>query len=111
MVHGVRCEAARPSGTEPLSSSNAADRAAGLFGANTNVGGFAGTTWAMVEGGQPPVELDYELNSLGVNRFHDTLDGPFTAHPKYDASTGELHSINYHWPDSGRPRQLHRCWR
>ena len=99
MVHGVRLRGGKAEWYRNRFVLNAADRAAGLFGANTNVGGFAGTTWALVEGGQPPVELDYELNSLGVNRFHDSLDGPFTAHPKYDASTGELHSINYHWPD------------
>lgn len=69
------------------------------FGANTNVGGFAGTTWAMVEAGQPPVELDFELKPLGANRFYDTLPGPFTAHPKYDPATGELHAMTYHWPD------------
>jgi carotenoid cleavage dioxygenase-like enzyme len=69
------------------------------FGAKTNVGGFAGTTWAMVEAGNPPVEVDYELNPLGANRFSDTLTGPFTAHPKYDPSTGELHAIAYQWPD------------
>ncbi|RLE23542.1 MAG: carotenoid oxygenase [Actinobacteria bacterium] len=69
------------------------------IGPNTNVGGFAGTTWAMVEAGQPPVELDYELNPLGVNRFNDTLSGPFSAHPKYDAATGELHAVTYQWPD------------
>ena len=69
------------------------------FGANTNVAGFAGTTWAMVEAGNPPVELDYELNPLGANRFSDTLAGPFTAHPKYDPSAGELHAIAYQWPD------------
>ncbi len=68
-------------------------------GPNTNVGGFAGTTWAMVEAGSPPVEMSYELESLGVNRFHDTLTGPFTAHPKYDPATGELHAMAYHWPD------------
>ena len=53
----------------------------------------------MVEGGNPPIELDYELNSKGPNRFNGTLDGPFTAHPKYYLATGELHSMNYHWPD------------
>ncbi len=68
-------------------------------GPNTNVGGFAGTTWAMVEAGSPPVEMSYELESLGANRFNDTLTGPFTAHPKYDPATGELHAIAYHWPD------------
>ena len=51
-------------------------------GPNTNVGGFAGTTWAMVEAGSPPVEMSYELESLGVNRFHDTLTGPFTRPPE-----------------------------
>lgn len=68
-------------------------------GPNTNVAGFAGTTWATVEAGQPPVEMSYELDSLGVNRFHDTLTGPFSAHPKYDSATGELHAMAYHWPD------------
>ena len=66
---------------------------------NTSVGGFAGTTWAMVEAGTPPVELDYELASLGVNAFGGTLPNGFSAHPKYDPSTGELHAMAYQWPD------------
>jgi carotenoid cleavage dioxygenase len=99
MVHGVRLRGGKAEWYKNRWVVGEEDRAAGVFGANTNVGGFAGTTWAMVEGGGPPIELDYELNSLGVNRFNDTLDGPFTAHPKYDPSTGELHSMNYHWPD------------
>ncbi len=69
------------------------------FSANTNVGGFAGTTWAMVEAGAPPVELTYELDSLGANRFSGTLPNGFSAHPKYDPATGELHAMAYHWPD------------
>ena len=69
------------------------------FSANTNVGGFAGTTWAMVEAGSPPVELGYELDSLGANRFFGTLPNGFSAHPKYDPATGELHAMAYHWPD------------
>ncbi len=56
MVHGVRLRGGRAEwyrnrrvvGDDGLSP-------------NTNVGGFAGTTWAMVEAGTPPVELDYEL--------------------------------------------------
>jgi len=99
MVHGVRLRGGNAEWYRNRFVLDADDRAAGLFGANTNVGGFAGTTWAMVEGGNPPIELGYELESKGINRFHDTLDGPFTAHPKYDPSTGELHSMNYHWPD------------
>ena len=66
---------------------------------NTNVGGFAGTTWAMVEAGTPPVELGYELDSLGVNAFGGTLPNGFSAHPKYDPATGELHAMAYQWPD------------
>lgn len=99
MVHGVRIRGGKAEWYRNRYVSSPEDRAAGKFGANTNVGGFAGTTWAMVEAGGAPFELDYELNSLGENRFNGTLDGPFTAHPKYDPATGELHSMNYHWPD------------
>jgi carotenoid cleavage dioxygenase len=67
-------------------------------GPNTNVGGFAGTTWAMVEAGGCPVELTYELDTVGRNDFFGTLPGAFTAHPKVDADTGEMHAIVYAWP-------------
>jgi carotenoid cleavage dioxygenase-like enzyme len=99
MVHGVRLRGGKAEWYRNRYVSSVEDRAAGKFGANTNVGGFAGTTWAMVEGGGAPFELGYDLDSLGENRFNGTLDGPFTAHPKYDPSTGELHSMNYQWPD------------
>jgi carotenoid cleavage dioxygenase len=99
MVHGVRLRGGNAEWYRNRFVLDADARAAGEVGANTNVGGFAGTTWAMVEGGNPPVELGYELDSKGPNRFNGTLDGPFTAHPKYDAATGELHAMSYHWPD------------
>jgi len=99
MVHGVRLRDGKADWYKNRFVSSAADRAAGSFGANTNVGGFAGRTWAMVEGGNPPMEMSYDLDPMGANRFDGTLDGPFTAHPKYDPSTGELHAMNYHWPD------------
>jgi carotenoid cleavage dioxygenase len=94
MVHGVRLR----DGRAVWYRNRFVDRD-GDFGANTSVGGFAGTTWAIVEAGGPPVELDYELTPLGPNRFSETLTGPFTAHPKFDPSTGELHAMAYHWPD------------
>jgi carotenoid cleavage dioxygenase-like enzyme len=94
MVHGVRLR----DGRAEWYRNRFVDRS-GEFGTNTSVGGFAGTTWAIVEGGGPPVELDYELTPLGPNRFSDTLAGPFSAHPKYDAATAELHAMAYHWPD------------
>jgi 8'-apo-carotenoid 13,14-cleaving dioxygenase len=67
----------------------------GRTGPNTNVGGFAGTTWAMVEGGGTPVELTYELDTVARNDFFGTLPGPFTAHPKVDPKSGEMHAMVY----------------
>jgi 8'-apo-carotenoid 13,14-cleaving dioxygenase len=67
----------------------------GPNGPNTNVGGFAGTTWAMVEAGGCPVELTYELETVGRNDFFGTLPGAFTAHPKVDPATGEMHAMVY----------------
>ncbi len=64
-------------------------------GPNTNVAGFAGTTWATVEAGSCPVELTYELETVARNDFSGTLPGAFTAHPKFDPATGELHAMVY----------------
>ena len=94
MVHGVRLRGGRAEWYRNRYVSSAEG-----FSPNTNVGGFAGTTWAMVEAGAPPVELGYELDPLGVNAFDGTLPNGFTAHPKYDPSTGELHAMAYQWPD------------
>lgn len=66
-------------------------------GPNTNVGGFAGTTWAMVEAGSCPVELTYDLDTVGRNDFFGTLPGAFSAHPKVDPVSGEMHAIAYAW--------------
>ena len=68
-------------------------------GPNTNVGGFAGRTWAMVEAGGCPVELNYELDTVGRNDFFGTLPGAFTAHPKVDPTTGEMHAMVYAWAE------------
>lgn len=67
------------------------------FGPNTNVGGFAGRTWAMVEAGPCPVELTYELETIGRSDFDGTLPGAFTAHPKVDPESGEMHAMVYAW--------------
>jgi carotenoid cleavage dioxygenase len=65
--------------------------------ANTNVIGLAGKTWAIVEAGGSPVELSYELDTVAYSNFGGTLPGSFTAHPKRDPDTGELHAMVYYW--------------
>jgi carotenoid cleavage oxygenase len=68
-----------------------------IFAANTNVIGHAGTTLAIVEAGAPPIELGYELDTIRVSDLDGTLEHPFSAHPKRDPHTGELHVVAYYW--------------
>lgn len=65
------------------------------IGANTNVLGLAGKTLALVEGGLANYELTDELDTVGVCDFDGTLSGGYTAHPKRDPETGELHAVSY----------------
>jgi carotenoid cleavage dioxygenase len=67
------------------------------FSANTSVIGHAGRTFAIVEGGSAPVELGYELDTLRVSSFDGTLPHAFSAHPKRDPKSGELHVMAYYW--------------
>ena len=64
-------------------------------GPNTNVIGHNGRTYAIVEAGTKPVELTYELETVGTNGFEHSLLNGYTAHPKYDPLTGEMHAIAY----------------
>ncbi len=110
MVHGIRLREGRAEwyrnryvGSSTVSAARGLPDIPGRnwnnspSGPNTNVGGFAGTTWAMVEAGGCPVELTYELETVGRNDFFGTLPGAFTAHPKVDPATGEMHAIAYAW--------------
>jgi len=67
------------------------------FAANTNVIGHHGTTLAIVEAGALPYRLTDELETLGSTDFDGGLDGGYTAHPKLDPATGELHAMSYFW--------------
>ena len=112
MVHGVRLRGGKAEwyrnrwvrgtriaaelGEDPPQGHSYGDRD---FGPNTSVGGFAGRTWAMVAAGTSPMTLTYELDTIGYNGFDGTLPGAFTAHPRYDAATGELHAVCYAYPD------------
>jgi carotenoid cleavage dioxygenase len=111
MVHGIRLAGGRAEwyrnryvGSASLSARRGQPDIDGpnwnnsAHGPNTNVGGFAGRTWAMVEAGGVPVELSYELETIARNDFFGTLPGAFTAHPKVDPDTGEMHAVAYAWP-------------
>jgi carotenoid cleavage dioxygenase len=62
---------------------------------NTNVLDIAGRTFALVEAGSYPVELDETLDGQAFNPFDGTLQGSFSAHPHRDPLTGEHHAITY----------------
>lgn len=65
------------------------------FAGNTNVIGHAGRTLVLTEMGVRPYALDDELNTLGGEDFCGTLFGGYSAHPKRDPETGELHAVSY----------------
>ena len=77
-----------------------------VISANTNIIGHAGMTLACVEAGFPPIELSDELDTLRVCDFGGTLEHPFSAHPKLDPATGELHVAAYYWAWGNRVRYL-----
>ena len=105
------CATARPSGTatgtsrgDEVAETQGLEPLPGprhpLFGGgspNTNVIGHAGATWALVEAGTRPVELSYELESIRYLDFDGAWPGSFSAHPKLDPITGELHLMGYYW--------------
>lgn len=84
------------------------ERHADMDTVNTNVIGHAGRTWALVEAGARPVELGRELDTIAHSDLDGTLPHGYSAHPKLDPVTGELHAIGYHW---SRPEVLeHTVW-
>jgi carotenoid cleavage dioxygenase-like enzyme len=64
---------------------------------NTNVIGHAGRTLALVESGPVPYELTDELETVGPTDLGGTLPAGYTAHPKLDPVSGELHAMAYWW--------------
>jgi carotenoid cleavage dioxygenase len=111
MVHGVRLrggqaewyrnryvrgdDVAQVQGLDPLPGPRHP-----MFGGaspNTNVIGHAGSTWAIVESGGLPVEMTYELDSVRYIDFDGAWPGSFSAHPKLDPVSGELHVMGYYW--------------
>jgi carotenoid cleavage dioxygenase-like enzyme len=70
---------------------------------NTNILGFAGRTFGLVEAGSTPVEIGETLETLRYTDFDGSLHGSFTAHPHVDPLTGEMHGICY---DGGNPASI-----
>jgi carotenoid cleavage dioxygenase len=70
------------------------------YAANTHVIDHAGRILALVEAGPRPIELTDDLETVGPCDFDETLPRGFTAHPKRDPVTGDLHAVTYYW---GRP--------
>ena len=62
---------------------------------NTNVIVHAGRTYAIVEAGNLPIELDDGLDTVARSDFDGSLPAGFSAHPKHDPDTGELHATVY----------------
>ncbi|MUN39394.1 carotenoid oxygenase family protein [Actinomadura litoris] len=75
-----------------------------LYGANTNVIGHAGRVLALVEGGMSCHELDGELGTVGPYGFEGTMTSGYTAHPKLDPATGELHAVTHYFGRGDRVR-------
>ena len=65
---------------------------------NTNVVGHAGRILSLTEGAMP-YELSPELDTIGRTDFGGPLPTGFTAHPKIDPVTGEMHGFAYSWAD------------
>ncbi len=105
MVHGIRLRGGKAEWyrnrwvgsqrTAALLGRTAPGEVSANTGPNTNVIGHAGRTYAIVEAGTKPVELTYELETLRTNGFEDSLLNGYTAHPKYDPLTGEMHAVAY----------------
>jgi len=71
---------------------------------NTSVLHHAGSGWALVEAGSTPVRFDEHLEAQRYDDFGGTLPGSFTAHPRRDPETGELHALCYEATDPKRVR-------
>ena len=112
MVHGVRLRGGRAEWYRNrwVRSADAAKAlgeprpaSAGVsVAANTTVVQHAGATLALVEAGGTCYALSDELETIGVWDFQGTLAGGYTAHPKLDPATGELHAISYRFDRPGR---------
>lgn len=62
---------------------------------NTNAAIVGGKLCVIIEAGNLPVELDYELESVQRTDFGGTLEAGFSGHTHYDPLTGEQIALAY----------------
>jgi carotenoid cleavage oxygenase len=89
MVHGIRLHAGRAEWYR-----NRVVRGE-TSSPNTNVIGHGGRLLAIVEAGGLPVAMSPDLDRMSDWDCDGALATGFTAHPKVDTATGELHSVSY----------------
>jgi carotenoid cleavage dioxygenase len=63
--------------------------------ANTNIVGYANRLLALWEAGLPHELKPETLETVGLFDFGGKLNGPMTAHPKFDHATGEILFFGY----------------
>jgi carotenoid cleavage dioxygenase len=90
MIHGIRVEDGKA-----LWYKNKFVTSTFGFGPNTHVLKHGEKIYALVEGGISPVIMDSEMNFLEEEPFPASENKRFTAHPKIDADTGEMHAVSY----------------
>jgi carotenoid cleavage dioxygenase-like enzyme len=90
MIHGIRVEDGKA-----LWYKNKFVTSPFGFGPNTHVLKHGEKIYALVEGGISPVIMDSEMNFLEEEPFPASENKRFTAHPKIDADTGEMHAVSY----------------
>jgi carotenoid cleavage dioxygenase len=110
MVHGVELRAGKATWyrnrwvrTETISQARNEPATPGpkppMYDAsNTHVIGHAGRILSLTEGSMP-YELSNELDTVTRYDFGGPLPTGFTAHPKVDPVTGELHGFAYWWAE------------
>ena len=89
MLHGIRIEEGKA-----LWYKNRLVQSGG-FTSNTHIISHANKIYAVNEAGGRPVEIDTKLDSKDSQPFQGTLRTGFSAHPKLDLITGELHAMCY----------------
>jgi 8'-apo-carotenoid 13,14-cleaving dioxygenase len=111
MIHGLKIENGRAlwyrnrwirstSVTNALGEPRTLGPRGAFDNVNTNVVGFAGTAYGVVESGSTPVEIGETLETLRYTDFGGGLHGGFAAHPHVDPTTGEMLAVCY---DVDRP--------